>query len=171
MSISHFVINSVNVTGGIYTKIQCSLSFIGVISDYDMWTVNVKDHENLILIRSGTTIDYADTLKALNQIYLDNEGRHSAYKRFVDLSNLKDMNTHFDSIIDQIQQYRKINQVDSDVKVAAYAPFGVLRAIIEIYVQEDGFGGNGFMVSNSIDECADYLSVDKELLIRFSPHS
>ena len=129
-----------------------------------MWSVNVQEDEKLVLIKSGASLDFASIQHVLHQVYLDDEGRYSSYDRFIDLSKIDDVNAHFDSIRDQIYWYRKVNPSESDVKTATYLPFGILRAIVDIYVQEAGSENAGVMVTGSLEECAEYLCVDKALL-------
>lgn len=129
-----------------------------------MWSINIKEDENLILVRSGASLDYANIQQTLHQIYLENDGRYSSFDRFIDLSNIGDVNAHFDSIRDQIYWFRKANPYEDKVKTAAYLPFGILRAIVEIYVREDPAENAKLMVTGSLDECADYLRVEKAML-------
>ena len=130
-----------------------------------MWTVTANEDENLLLLKSGATLDYACIQKVLSCIYLENEGRHLCYNRFVDLSNLMEINTNLDLIRDLIQRYWKINKVDVDVKIAAYIPFGIMYSIFDFYIRESKGKNKGFILSESIDECAEYLCVDSELLL------
>ena len=129
-----------------------------------MWSIDIKEDQKLVLVKSGASLDYANIQKTLHQIYLENEGRYSAFDRFIDLSNIFDVNAHFDSIRDQIRWYRRANPHEDGVKTAAYLPFGILRAIVEIYVQEDAAENARLMVTGSLDACAEYLQVDKALL-------
>jgi hypothetical protein len=129
-----------------------------------MWTVTTNDHEKLILVKSDKKIDFINIQILLNKIYLENEGKCSWYDRFIDLSDLKDIEGNLSVIRDHIRLYQKLHALNDDVKFIVYSPFGFLRSIIEFYEKEDKSRGFKLQLSDSLDECADFLSVDKALL-------
>ena len=126
-----------------------------------MWNVTANNEKKLLLIRSDSTLDIYKVQEVLHHIYIKNEGRYSSYQRLVDLSVLTDINTHFDSIRDLVKFYRITNPLEDNVKTALYMPFGVTRAILEIYCQQESLNTNRYLVSGSIDECVHFLSVEK----------
>ena len=127
----------------------------------DMWQITEKDEDKLLLIRSDATLDFFKIQEALYQIYIKNGGRYSSYNRLIDLSMLKDINTHFDSIRDLIKAYRNTNPLENNVKIAVYIPFGITQAILQIYCKEENIDTNRFLVSGSFDECVRFLSEEK----------
>jgi hypothetical protein len=129
-----------------------------------MWTVNVNDQKSLILVKSNKKLDFINIQMMLNQVYLDNEGKCSWYDRFVDLSDLKDVEGNLGIIRDHIQLYHKMHPLHDDVKFAVYSPFSILRSMIEFYEQETQDSEFKLKISSSLDECADYLCVDKASL-------
>ncbi|MCG6911181.1 MAG: hypothetical protein LJE94_13795 [Deltaproteobacteria bacterium] len=129
-----------------------------------MWSVTINEDRKLVLVKSSASLDYASIRSALHQIYLKDQGRYSSYDRFLDLSKIGDVNAHFDSIRDQIYWYRKANPFENGVKTAVYLPFGILRAVVEIYVQEAGIENGNLMVTDSVDRCAEYLQVGRDVL-------
>lgn len=124
-----------------------------------MWTINVEDDKNLILLRSGESLSFIDFQNILSQMRLENKGKYASYNRFVDFSILREVNTNYDSIRDLIQKYREVNPIEDHVKIAIYPPSGFLRPIIEFYVQEKELNTAKYLVSSSLQECADFLSV------------
>lgn len=129
-----------------------------------MWSVTTNDVEKLILVKSDENLSFINIQMLLHQIYLQNGNNSSAYNRFVDLSELKKIDTNLDSLRDHIRWYRKVHLADDTVKMVAYLPYGIIRSIIEIYEQEAKEVGIKIKVSGSLDECATYLSVDRALL-------
>lgn len=126
-----------------------------------MWNITVKERENLLLVKSDTTLDFFKIQEALYHIYIKNNGRYSSYNRLIDLSALKDINTHFDSIRDLVKAYRAKNPLENNIKIAVYIPFGITQAILQIYCQEENLDTNRFFVSGSFDECIKFLCVKK----------
>ena len=129
-----------------------------------MWTVTVNDQKSLILVKSDEKLDFINIQMMLNQVYLDNEGKYSWYDRFIDLSDLQNIEGNLGTIRDHIRLYQKMHPLNDDVKFVVYSPFSILRSIIEFYEQETKDSGFKLKVSSSLDECADFLSVDKVLL-------
>ena len=74
-----------------------------------MWTVTTNDHQNLILIKSDETLDFNSLRNVLKQIYFENEGRYSSYNRFADLSGLEKIEVDIDTLVSNVQVYRKVN--------------------------------------------------------------
>ena len=129
-----------------------------------MWTVTTNDHQNLILIKSDETLDFNSLRNVLKQIYFENEGRYSSYNRFADLSGLEKIEVDIDTLVSNVQVYRKVNPPKDDVKIAVFLSFGTTSALAQLYkmmTEDDAFG---IQVFRALDECADYLSVDKALL-------
>lgn len=126
-----------------------------------MWHVTAKDKKKLLLIRSDSTLDFFKIQGVLHHIYIKNEGRYSSYHRLIDLSILTDVYTNLDSIRDLIKSYREINPLEDNVKIAVYIPFGLTRAILEIYFQEERPNTNRYLLSDSFDKCVHFLSVEK----------
>ena len=126
-----------------------------------MWNVITNDEKRLLLIRSDSTLDFYEVKKVLHHIYISNEGRYSSYHRLIDLSVLTNIDTNFDSIRDLIMSYREIDPLEDNVRIAVLIPFGVTRAILEIYCQQESLNTNRYLVSDSIDECVHFLFVEK----------
>lgn len=129
-----------------------------------MWNVTANDEEKLLLIKSDSTLNNFNIQNILHDIYVKGQGKYSSYSRLIDLTALTDIDANFDLIRDQVQWYRSANQVEADFKIAMYMPFGILQSFIDVYLQEVEDRGNRLLLSDSLDECAEYLSVDKELL-------
>lgn len=134
-----------------------------------MWNVTANNEKKLLLIRSDSTLDIYKVQEVLHHIYIKNEGRYSSYQRLVDLSVLTDINTHFNSIRDLVKFYRITNPLEDNVKIALYMPFGVTRAILEIYCQQESLNTNRYLVSGSIDECVHFLFVEKRHRNNYAP--
>ena len=73
-----------------------------------LWTVTVNDQKNLILVKSDKKLDFINIQMMLNQVYLDNEGKYSWYDRFIDLSDLKNIEGNLGTIRDHIRLYQKM---------------------------------------------------------------
>lgn len=129
-----------------------------------MWTMTINDQKSLILVKSDKKLDFINIQMMLNQIYLENEGKCSWYDRFIDLSCLKEIEGNLGIIRDHIRLYHKMHPLHDDVKFAVYSPFRIFRSMIEFYKQEAQDSGFKLEISGSLDECADFLSVDKALL-------
>jgi hypothetical protein len=129
-----------------------------------MWNVTTNDHEKLILVKSDEKLNFTNIQAMLNTIYLEYEDKCSCYDRFIDLSDLKDIESNLSVIRDHIRLYQKMRPLNDGVKFVVYLPFSFLRSIIEFYERETKDIGFRLKVSSSLDECAAFLSVDKALL-------
>ena len=129
-----------------------------------MWTLTADNDQNLILIKTDEIFDFDNLLKVLGKIYLDNDGMYSSYDRFVDLSDMLNIDVDLNTSIETIQNYRKVNPPKDDVKIAVYSPSGMMRSFAQVFKIMVKIDSPRLKVSSSLDECADYLSINTESL-------
>jgi hypothetical protein len=129
-----------------------------------MWTLNINEEKKLLILRISDTLTLNDLSEFLKAIYEENEGKFAAYNRFVDLSDLKDIKIDFDTFSSRIHEYRRQIKPDIPVKVSLFIPENYIGGFPYLYksmLSDDQFQ---IEISDSLDECAEYLSVDKKLL-------
>ena len=120
-------------------------------------------------MKSDEKLDFINIQAMLNKIYLEYEGKCLWYDRFIDLSDLKDIEGNLSVIRDHIRLYQKMRPLNDGVKFVVYLPNGFIRSIIEFYEKENKDSGFTLKVSSSLDECAEYLCVDKASLQVLTP--
>lgn len=132
-----------------------------------MWTVTANHEQNLILIKSDETLDYDSLNSVLRQVYIENGDRYSSYNRFADLSDVKNFAIDLDTCLEIIRSHRSYNPPD-EVKLSLYFPFpakNIVGAQSQLFNLMAELEGIDIHISRSLDDCADYLSVNRELLV------
>ncbi|MGD8974724.1 MAG: hypothetical protein PVJ56_15585, partial [Desulfobacterales bacterium] len=100
----------------------------------------------------------------LKAIYDENDGRFAAFNRFADLSDLKEIEIDFDTVSSRIHEYRRCINHDNPVKISLFMPQKYVGGFSHLYksmLSDDLFQ---IEILDSLDECAEYLSVDIKLL-------
>ena len=121
----------------------------------------------LILILFGSILSLFGLLGAsefLKEIYDKNEGKFAAFNRFVDLSALKEIKIDLDTVSSRVHEYRRRIIPDTPVKISLFIPQKYISGFSYLYksmLSDDLFK---LEILDSLDKCAEYLSVEKKLL-------
>jgi hypothetical protein len=129
-----------------------------------MWSHNIVEEKKLLILKLSDTLTLNDLSESLKAIYDENDGKFATYNRFADLSDLKDIKIDFDTFSSRIHEYRRCINLDNPVKISLFIPENYIGGFPYLYksmLSDDLFS---IEISDSLDECAEYLSVDKKLL-------
>ena len=130
-----------------------------------MWTVTLKDDQDLLLLRSDAVLDYRSLRDLLDQIYVEDEGKLASCDRFADLSGIETIDVDIDTVGETVQMYRQITPPTNEVKIAVHIPFGLTSSLVRIYrllTEPDTLFK--IQIFHSVEECAEYLQVDQSVL-------
>jgi hypothetical protein len=129
-----------------------------------MWSLNINEKKKLLILRISDTLTLNELSDILKAIYIENGGKIAFYNRFVDMTDLKVIEIDFDTFSSHISRYRRLIKPDTPVKISLYIPENYIGGFPHLYksmLSDDLFS---IEISDSLDECAVYLSVDKKLL-------
>ena len=129
-----------------------------------MWTLNVNEEKKLLILNLSGTLTLDELSEFLKEIYDKNEGKFATFYRFVDLSALKVIKIDLDTVSSRVHEYRRRIIPDSPVKISLFIPQEYISGFSYLYksmLSDDLFK---IEILDSLDKCAEYLSVDKKLL-------
>jgi hypothetical protein len=129
-----------------------------------MWTLKINREKKLLILKISDTLTLDELSDILNAIYVENDGKNATYNRFAYLSDLKDIKIDIDLVTSRINQFRRCVNLDNPVKISLFIPqryIGGFSSIYKSMLSDDLFS---IEISDSLDKCAEYLSVDKKLL-------
>ena len=129
-----------------------------------MWTLNVNEEKKLLILKLSDTLTLNELSEFLKEIFNKNDGKFAAFNRFVDLSTLVEIKIDLDTVSSHVHGYRKLITPDTPVKISLFIPQKYIRGFSYLYksmLSDDLFK---LEILDSLDECAEYLSVDKKLL-------
>ena len=129
-----------------------------------MWTLNVNEEKKLLLLKLSDTLTLNELSDFLIEIFNKNDGKFAAFNRFVDLSTLVEINIDLDTVSSRVHEYRRKITPDTPVKISLFIPQKYIRGFSYLYksmLSDDLFK---LEILDSLEECAEYLSVDKKLL-------
>ena len=129
-----------------------------------MWTLNVNEEKKLLILNLSGTLTLDELSEFLKEIYDKNEGKFATFYRFVDLSALKDIKIDLDTVSSRVHEYRRRIIPDTPVKISLFIPQKYISGFSYLYksmLSDDMFK---IEILDSLDKCAEYLSVDKKLL-------
>jgi hypothetical protein len=129
-----------------------------------MWTLNINKEKKLLIFRISGTLTLNELSDILKAIYIENDGKNAFYLRFVDMTDLKVIEIDFDTFSSHINRYRKLTKPDTPVKISLFIPENYIGGFPHLYksmLSNDQFS---IEISDSLEECAKYLAVDKKLL-------
>jgi hypothetical protein len=129
-----------------------------------MWSLNINEKNKLLILRISDTLTLNELSDILKAIYIENDGKIAFYNRFVDMTDLKVIEIDFDTFSSHISRYRRLIKPDTPVKISLFIPENYIGGFPHLYksmLSDDLFS---IEISDSLDDCADYLSVDKKLL-------
>ena len=129
-----------------------------------MWTLDINKDKKLLILKLSDTLTLNELSEYLKEIYDKNDGKFAAFNRLVDLSTLKEIKIDLDTISSYVHKYRRQITPDNPVKVSLFVPQKYIKGFSYLYksmLSDDLFN---LEILDSLDKCAEYLSVDKKLL-------
>ena len=130
-----------------------------------MWTLNLIEENKLLKLKISDRLNLDELSDILKAIYTENDGKRAIYNRFVDMTDLKVIEIDFDTFSSHISKYRRLIKPDSrPIKISLFISQKYLKGFSYLYksmLSDDLFQ---IEILESLDECAEYLSVDKKLL-------
>ncbi len=129
-----------------------------------MWALNINEETKLLVLELSNTLTLDELSEFLNEIYDKNDGKFAAFNRFVDLSALKEIKIDLDTVSSRIHEYRRKIKPDTPVRISLFIPQRYIVGFSYLYksmLSDDLFK---LEIFESVNECAKYLSVDKNLL-------
>jgi len=129
-----------------------------------MWEMTKDDNNKLLKIKISDNLNLDELSDILKAIYTENDGKNSNYNRFADLTDLKDIEIDFDTACSRINEYRCLIQPDKPIKISLFISQKYITGFSYLYKSMSGSDMFQVEISESLDECAKYLSVDKKVL-------
>ncbi len=129
-----------------------------------MWALNINEETKLLVLKLSDTLTLDELSEFLNEIYDKNDGKFAAFNRFVDLSALREIKIDLDTVSSRIHEYRRKIKPDTPVRISLFIPQRYIVGFSYLYksmLSDDLFK---LEIFESLNECAEYLSVDKNLL-------
>jgi len=100
----------------------------------------------------------------MRRLYIENDGKIAFYNRFVDMTDLKVIEIDFDTFSFHINRYRRLIKPDTPVKISLFIPENYIGGFPHLYKSMLSNSQFSIEISDSLEECAKYLAVDKKLL-------
>jgi len=129
-----------------------------------MWTLNLNKDKKLLILKLSDTLTLDELSEYLIEIYDKDEGRFAAFNRFVDLSALKEIKIDLDTVSSYVHRYRRQIKPDNTVNVSLFVPQKYIIGFSYLYKSMLSDELFKLEIFDSLDKCAEYLSVDKKLL-------
>jgi len=129
-----------------------------------MWTLKINEEKRLLILKLSDSLHLDELSDILKAIYTENDGKSAIYNRFVDMTDLKVIDIDFDTFSSHINRYRRLIKPDTPVKTSLFIPENYIGGFPYLYKSMLSNSQFSIEISNSLDECAKYLSVDKKLL-------
>ena len=129
-----------------------------------MWTLNINEEKRLLTLKLSDALTLYELSEFLKEIYDKNDGKFAAFNRFVDLSALKEIKIDLDTVSSRVHEYRRQITPETPVKISLFIPQKYIGGFSYLYksmLSDDLFS---IEILDTLDECAEYLSVDKNLL-------
>ena len=129
-----------------------------------MWSFNINEEKKLLNLKLSDIFTLNDLSEILHEIFDKNDGKFAVFNRFLDLSDLKEIKVDLDTVSSHVHEYRRKITPDTPVKVTLFIPQKYITGFSYLY--KSMLSNDQFKVEilESLDECAEYLSVDKKLL-------
>jgi hypothetical protein len=127
-----------------------------------MVLLNVVEKQKILVIKCPKIIDFPYYSNLISKLYGE-EKKYTGYHLFFDLTDLEDLNVNLSGIAEAINFYRSIRELQGHLKMVLLAPTGFVDAIKKVQesVSEEHYDQ---LVSGSIEECAAFLGVEKDVL-------
>ena len=129
-----------------------------------MWTINLNKDKKLLILRLSDTLTLNELSEYLKEIYDKDDGKFAIFNRFVDLSALKEIKIDLDTVSSYVHKYRRQIKPDNPVKISLFVPQKYVKGFSYLYksmLSDDMFK---LEILDSLDKCAEYLSVDIKML-------
>jgi len=129
-----------------------------------MWSLKINEEKKLLILRMSDTLTLNELSDILKAIYIENDAKIAFYNRFVDMTDLKVIEIDFDTFSSHISRYRRLIKPDTPVKISLFIPENYIGGFPHLYksmLSDDLFS---IEISDSLDDCAEYLAVGKKLL-------
>ena len=129
-----------------------------------MWSLNINEEYKLLNLKISDTLTLNELSEILKEIYDKNDGKFATYNRFTDLSALKEIKIDFDTFSSCVYECRSKITPDTTVKISLFIPENYIGGFAHLYKSMLSDEKFSIEISDSLDDCAEYLSVDKKLL-------
>ena len=129
-----------------------------------MWTLNINEQKKLLTLTISGILTLNELSEFLKEIYDENDGKFATFNRFVNLSALKEIKIDLDTVSSHVHEYRRQIKPDNPVKISLFIPQKYIMGFSYLYksmLSDDQFK---IEILESLDKCAEYLSLDKNLL-------
>ncbi len=129
-----------------------------------MWTLNINEEKRLLILKLSDTLTLNELSEFLKEIYDKHDGKFAAFNRFVDLSALQEIKIDLDTVSSRVHEYRRQIKPDVPVKISLFVPQKYIVGFSYLYksmLSDDLFK---LEILDSLEKCAEYLSVEKKLL-------
>ena len=129
-----------------------------------MWTLNINEENRLLILKLSDVLTLNELSEYLKEIYDKEDGKFAAFNRFVDLSALQEIKIDIDTVSSRVHEYRRQIKPDVPVKISLFVPQKYIVGFSYLYksmLSDDLFK---LEILDSLDKCAEYLSVEKRLL-------
>ena len=129
-----------------------------------MWTLDINEQKKLLTLTISDILTLNELSEFLKEIYDENDGKFATFNRFVNLSALKEIKIDLDTVSSNVHEYRRQIKPDNPVKISLFIPQKYIMGFSYLYksmLSDDQFN---IEILESLDKCAEYLSLDKNLL-------
>jgi len=129
-----------------------------------MWTLDINEQKKLLTLTISDILTLNELSEFLKEIYDENDGKFATFNRFVNLSALKEIKIDLDTVSSNVHEYRRQIKPDNPVKISLFIPQKYIMGFSYLYksmLSDDQFK---IEILESLDKCAEYLSLDKNLL-------
>jgi hypothetical protein len=129
-----------------------------------VWSLNINEEYKLLNLKISDTLTLNELSEILKEIYDKNDGKFATYNRFTDLSALKEIKIDFDTFSSCVHECRSKITPETTVKISLFIPENYIGGFAHLYKSMLSDEQFSIEISDSLDDCAEYLSVDKRLL-------
>ena len=129
-----------------------------------MWALNINEETKLLVLKISDTLTLDELSEFLKEIYDKNDGKFAVFNRFVNLSALKEIKIDLDTVASRIHEYRRRINPDTSVKISLFVPQKYIVGFSYLYKSMLSDALFKLEIFDSLNKCAEYLSVDKNLL-------
>ena len=129
-----------------------------------MWTININEEKKLLTLKLSGTLTLNELSEVLIEIYDKNDGNFAVFNRFVDLSALEEMKIDLNTVSSRIHEYRRQITPDTPVKISLFIPQKYIKGFSYLYKSMLSDELFKIDILESLEECAEYLSVEQKLL-------
>jgi hypothetical protein len=129
-----------------------------------MWTLNINEEKRLLTLKLSDVLTLNELSEFLKEIYDKNDGKFAAFNRLVDLSALQEIKIDLDTVSSRVYEYRRQIKPDVPVKISLFVPQKYIVGFSYLYKSMLSDDLYKLEILDSLDKCAEFLSVEKKLL-------